>query len=347
MVKVTGRTMPWAILLTVIFGAVVLYFAAMLEVTGRISKERDDLERLSRRWLEIEIAISENDSRTGTARDLVTDFQRQLTGTLDLPWLSVLGKAYPEPRIRSGALRLTVSGLAAQIGQTLLAPPDFRTRAFGIEDDLDGLLGWISVYSGEQMRAFRVLLVFLAASMILGAVLLFGFGNLIRIQEARFLAAIDSMSDALLLTDASNTVIHANPAARRLFSASADRLLGRPPPDALAQGTAGTKMSRISDDPLREDSTGDGIEASLTDSAGRRRPVSLKVESVRDPSGRSRGSVYLVRDLTEWRRLVASIASTFVNLQIEDADHAIARALDEAASLCGAEIRALLLFNAA
>jgi PAS domain S-box-containing protein len=197
------------------------------------------------------------------------------------------------------------------------------------------------------MRAFRVLLVFLAASIVLGAVLLLGFGNLVRTWEARFLAAIDSMSDALILTDASNTVIHANPAACRLFNVSADRLEGRSPPEALMQGRVGTGRNDSPGDTLREDSKGDGVEASLTDSAGRKRPVSLKVESVREASGRSRGLVYLIRDLTEWRKLVASIASTFVSLQIEEADNAVTKALDEAASLCGAEMRSLLLFGAA
>ncbi len=57
--------------------------------------------------------------------------------------------------------------------------------------------------------------------------------------------------------------------------------------------------------------------------------------------------MYLVRDLTEWKKLVASIASTFVSLQIEDVDNAVTRAIDDAATLCGAEMRALLLFGAA
>jgi PAS domain S-box-containing protein len=350
MVRITGRTLPWAILLGVIFGAVVLYFAAMLEVTGRISKERDDLERLSRKWLAIEVAVSEGvqpDSRIGNAVNLVRDFQRQLTSVLDLRWLSVLSKAYTQPRLRSEELRSAVSDLATRLGDNLILWPDFRTRAAGIEEDLEDLLGWIGVYSREQVRAFRVLLVFLAASMTFGAVLLFGFGNLIRLQEARFLAAIDSMSDALILTDASNTVIHANPAACRLFGANPDLLVGRALPETLRQGTMRTGWPRFSNDPIMEDSTDGGTEASLTDSTGRRRPVSLKVESVRDPSGKSRGSVYLIRDLTEWKRLVVSIASTFVNLQIEDADNAVIRALDQAASLCAAEISALPLFSGA
>ena len=348
MVKVTGRTLPWAILLAVIFAAIVLYFATMLEVTRRISNERDDLEKLSRKWLGIELAVSEGQSgpRIDMAGNLVADFRRQLAGLLDLPWLSVLSKAYPQPRMRSEALRSAVSDLATQLGKGSLPWPDFRTRAVGIEEDMDSLLDWVGVYSREQMRAFRVLQVFLAASMMLGAVLFFGFGNLVRIQEARFLAAIDSMSDALILTDASNTVIHANPAACALFSASAEYLEGRPPPYPLPQATAATGRPGSPDNPSREESARDGIETSLMDSAGRRHPVSLKVERVRDPSGKSRGSVYLIRDLTEWRKLVASIASTFVSLQIEDADNAITRALDEAASFCGAEIRALLLFDA-
>ena len=81
MVKVTGRTLPWAILLALVFGAIVLYFAAMLEVTGRISKEQDGLEMLSLKWLGIELELSEEvqpDSRIGSPGSLVPDFQRQL-----------------------------------------------------------------------------------------------------------------------------------------------------------------------------------------------------------------------------------------------------------------------------
>ena len=341
MMKVTGRTLPWAILLALVFGAVVVYFAAMLEVTGRISKERDGLEKLSQKWLRIELALSEGvqaDSRIDSPGSQVSDFQRQLAGILDLPWLSVLGKAYPQPRVESEALRVDLSDLAARVEQNLLLWPDFKAKAAGIEHHLDSLRGWIDDYTSEQTRAFRVLLVFLASSIVLGAVLLLGFGNLVRIQEARFVAAIDSMSDALILTDSSNAVIHANPAAGRLFGVSADRLEGRSPPEVL---------ERTLENPVSEGTFADGAEVSLTDSVGRRRPVSLKVENIRDLSGRTRGSVYLIRDLTEWRKLVASIASTFVSLQIEDADNAVARALDEAASSCGAEIRGLLLFSPA
>ena len=70
------------------------------------------------------------------------------------------------------------------------------------------------------------------------------------------------------------------------------------------------------------------------------------MESVREASGRVRGSVYLLRDLTEWKKLVASIASTFASLQAEDANNAVRGAIDEVASLCGAEIRGFLLFGA-
>ena len=49
--------------------------------------------------------------------------------------------------------------------------------------------------------------------MVLGAVLVPGIGNLLRLQEARFLAAVDSMSDALILMDVANIVIHVNPSA--------------------------------------------------------------------------------------------------------------------------------------
>jgi PAS domain-containing protein len=231
MVKVTGRTLPWAILLALVFGAIILYFAAMLEVTGRISKEQDGLEMLSKKWLRIELELSEEvqpDSRIGSPGSQVSDFQRQLAGILDLPWLSVLGKAYPQPRVESEALRVDLSDLATRVEQNLLVWPDFKAKAVGIEHHLDSLRGWIDDYTSEQTRAFRVLLVFLASSIVLGAVLLLGFGNLVSIQEARFLAAIDSMSDALILTDSSNAVIHANPAAGRLFGVSADRLEGRP-----------------------------------------------------------------------------------------------------------------------
>jgi len=36
MARFTSRTVPWAILLAVIFASVVLYFAAMLEVIGQV-----------------------------------------------------------------------------------------------------------------------------------------------------------------------------------------------------------------------------------------------------------------------------------------------------------------------
>lgn len=350
MLKVTSRSLPWAILLAVVFAAVVLYFAGMIAVTGRISKERDDLERLSRRWLETRLAVAEEAGAvfpSATTAALVADFQRQLTGILGVPWFSVLNKAYTQPRTRARSLQAAVSSLAAQMDGGALSRPAFRTGAEGIGTDLAGLVDWIGQYSREQMRAFRVLLVFLAAAVMLGAALLLGLGNLIRIQEARFLAAIDSMSDALILTDAANTVIHANPAAGRLFGPGAAPLEGRPPPDSLRQGTMAGGPRGRSVEPFRSDGGESGVEGTLTDSEGRRRPVSLKVEEVRDSSGKHRGSVYLIRDLTEWRKLVASIASTFVSLQVEETENAVTRALDEAASLCGAEIRSLLLFGGA
>ena len=182
------------------------------------------------------------------------------------------------------------------------------------------------------MRAFRVLLVFLAASTILGSLGLLGFGNLLGIQEARFLTAMDSMRDAVILTDARQEIIYANPPARSLMAANGQRPNDRSLPSALQHRPASFALP-------------DGIETSLVDSAGRRRAVSVSIEDIREPSGRTLGSVYLVRDLTEWRRLVASVASAFINLQMEDADDAVRQALDEAASLCGAQHRALLLFQ--
>ncbi len=346
MVKVTSRTVPWAILLAVIFASVVFYFAAMLEVVGQISKEKDDLENLSRSWLGIEVAVAEApppDSRTAAWAGMLTDFQLHLSSILDLPWFRVLNKAYPQLRIRSEALRAAVSDFVAQPEQSQQTPY-FTAHAKGIEKDIDSVLAWIGNYSGDQMRAFRMLLVLLAASIVLGSVLVLGIGNLVRLQEARLLAAVDSMSDALILTDAANTVIHVNPAACVLLNASADMLEGKPPPPSL---TLAAMSERRTVGPSGEEASIPGIEALLTDSAGRRRAISLKVENVREASGRNRGSVYLVRDLTEWKKLVASIASTFVGLQIEDANNAVARAIDAAASLCGAETRALVLFGAA
>jgi len=346
MIKVTNRVLPWAILLAVVCVSVVLYFAAMLEVIGRLSKERDDLGAIAKKWFEIELAIAEGtepSSGLGNATygERVNGFRRQLTAFLDLPWFSVLRQAYPQLKTRSLALRSAVSELAVEPGMPLRQA--FIREAKGINDDLNSLISWIGEYSAEQMTAFRVLLVFLAAFISLAAVLLLGVGNLLRIQEARFLAAIDSMSDALIVTDANNAVIHANPSACELFGISADRLQGRPPPQALEprqdEAIAASRGSEAA-------SPGDPIEAFLTDSSGRRRPVSLKVERIREPSGKSRGSVYLIRDLTEWKKLVASISSTFVTLQIEDADRAVTRALEEAASLCSAEIRSLVLFGA-
>ena len=345
MLKVTGRTVPWAILLAVIFASVVLYFAAMLEVIGQISKEKDELERLSRSWLGIELTIMETSasgSRTAVGAGMLTDFQLHLSGLLDLPWFLVLNKAYPELRIRSEALRTAVLEFAARGEQPSQQQPYAVSRAKDIEKDLDSVLSWIGNYSVEQLKAFRVLLVLLAASMVLGAVLVLGIGNLVRLQEARFLAAVDSMSDALILTDAANIVIHVNPAACVFLNATAGSLEGKSPP-AFFTGAAMRERPAIGP----QDGSTAGVEALLTDSAGRRRAVSLKVEKVREASGRIRGSVYLVRDLTEWKKLVASIASTFVSLQIEDANSAVTRAIDEAASLCGAEIRALLLFGTA
>ena len=345
MLKVTGRTVPWAILLAVIFASVVLYFAAMLEVIGQISKEKDDLERLSRSWLGIELTIADasaSGSRTAVGAGMLTDFQLHLSGLLDLPWFLVLNKAYPELRIRSEALRTAVLEFAARGEQPSQQQPYAVSRAKDIEKDLDSVLSWIGNYSVEQLKAFRVLLVLLAASMVLGAVLVLGIGNLVRLQEARFLAAVDSMSDALILTDAANIVIHVNPAACVFLNATAGSLEGKSPP-AFFTGAAMRERPAIGP----QDGSTAGVEALLTDSAGRRRAVSLKVEKVREASGRIRGSVYLVRDLTEWKKLVASIASTFVSLQIEDANSAVTRAIDEAASLCGAEIRALLLFGTA
>ena len=347
MVKVTSKTLPWAILLAVVCVSVVLYFAAMLEVIGRLSKERDDLGAIAKKWFEIELAIAEGtqpSSGLGNATygERVNGFRRQLTAFLDLPWFSVLRQAYPQLKTLSLTLRSAVSELAVEPGMPLPSRQAFIQGARGINDDLNSLIAWIGAYSAEQMTAFRVLLVFLAAFISLAAVLLLGVGNLIRIQEARFLAAIDSMSDALIVTDASNAIIHANPSACELFGISADRLQGRPPPQALEpQQDEAVPPSRGGE----AASPGDPIDAFLTDSSGRRRPVSLKVERIREPSGKSRGSVYLIRDLTEWKKLVASISSTFVTLQIEDADRAVTRALEEAASLCRAEIRSLVLFG--
>jgi PAS domain S-box-containing protein len=345
MVKFAGKTLPWAILLAAIFGAVVLYFAAMLEVTGRISEERDGLQKLSRDWLRIELAIAErtrSDSRDNGLSALAADFQRHLEDVIDLPWLSVLRKAYPPLRVQLETLSTAGADLVSQLALTIRTPTKPGTKTVDIESELDRLLDWISAYSMEQMKAFRVLLVFLAASLMLSAVLLLGFGNLVRIREARFLAAIDSMSDAVILTDADHVVIHANPTANELFKSNADRLEGKPLPDTLTRNGARHEDEGV---PSIDVSSDNGTEAMLTDSTGRRRAVSLKVESVREPSGKSRGFVYLIRDLTEWRRLVATIASTFVSLQIEDTENAVRTALDEAASLCGAEVRDLVLFS--
>jgi PAS domain S-box-containing protein len=346
MMRASSRAVPWAILLAVVFAAVVLYFAGMLQVIGQISEERDDLERLSRVWLAIELSVAELPGPDGgVAVSSVGDFQSQLGRILDLQWFGVLHRAYPQLRVRSDALRAAVSGLPREPWNLPGRWADFRGRAKTVELDLASLLEWIGVYRQEQMRAFRVLLVFLAASAVLGSLGLLGFGSLLRIQEARFLTAMGNLHDAVILTDGREQIIYANPAARSLLSANREGPNDRLLPQALQRRFTATGAPGVGGTTGRERAAHEEIETSLVDSEGRRRAVTVNVEDIREASGKRLGSVYFVRDLTEWRKLVASISSAFVHLQIEDADDAVTRALDEAAALCGAKERALLLFE--
>jgi PAS domain S-box-containing protein len=334
MMRTGSRTLPWAILLAVLFAAVVLYFASMLDVIGRISEDRDDLERLSRIWLETELSLAEIPDMAARSQDSISSvasFQSQLDRILDLPWFRVLHRAYPQMRIRSDTLRLAVSDLHQGSGSLPGNWTEFRRKAETIEQDIASLLTWIGLYREEQMRAFRVLLVFLAAATILGSFGLLGFGNLLRIQEARFLTAMDSMRDAVILTDAKEEIVYVNPAARSLIASNGAQPNDRSIPPALRNRLPASEPPQ------------ENTDISLMDSDGRPRAVRVDVEDIRETSGRKLGSVYVVRDLTEWRKLVASIASAFAHLQMADADDAVNRALDQAASLCGAEMRALVL----
>jgi PAS domain S-box-containing protein len=352
MVKIRRRAIRWTTLLAAAFAVVFLCFAVMAVVMGRLTRERDDLEALSREWLRVEVALAES-SRDGSRaqgaalRDLTNDFSRRLHAVLDRRWVSVLEISYPELRGKTQALRASVSWLSTRAARPDQPWPRLREAADTVEACLSSIIAWMETYMGAQSLAFRYLLGLLSAIVLLGIILLLAAGKLLQLQEARFLAAIDSMSDPLLLTDAAGTVVHANPAAARFFSRDVEGLEGHPPPEALVLKTGAAGRAGCGPAAAAPDGRTGAIEAFLTDADGRQRPVSLKVEPVRELSGRTRGSVYLIRDLTEWKSLVASITSSFASLQAEDADRAIMDALQQAAALSGAEISALLFFNSA
>lgn len=349
MTRISSGALPWAILLAVVFAAVILYFAAMLEVIEQISRDQDDLERLLRGWLTIEVSMAEEDRQAGPGARIpgrlaegvfsdVSRFRQELGRILDLPWFLALHRTYPQMRARSDSLRQVVTDLASGLEGPTRSWRSLKDRAKAVEQDLGSLLAWIGLYRNEQMRAFRVLLVFLAASTVLGSVTLLGLGNLIKIQEARFLAAMDSLGDSVILTDAKEEIVYANPAAKALLAAN---------PAGSRRLPAALRDSHLFVGVRNTEPPGDipkSVETSLLDAKGRRRAVAIVSEAIREPSGRTIGSVYLVRDLTEWRRLVASVETAFSRLQIDDADAAVDRALQEAAVLCGAEASALLLF---
>lgn len=106
---------------------------------------------------------------------------------------------------------------------------------------------------------------------------------------------LSSLQDAVIILDPEGRIASLNPAAEELTGFSRPQVAGRPlaavfpPPSALAALTAKTvAMNRSHAD----------FDAQVVRSDGTRLPVSTVVSLVSDPTGRNRGVVLVLRDLS-------------------------------------------------
>jgi len=106
-------------------------------------------------------------------------------------------------------------------------------------------------------------------------------------------ALLDVLPDATLLIDGRGTIVHANPAAERLWARPAGELVGQPGGDVLPQGLGGD----------------DGAEVLLDRGDGGRLWVSLRQARLRGEEGAAFLAVF-ARDVTEDRKNRLSLRRT-------------------------------------
>ena len=121
--------------------------------------------------------------------------------------------------------------------------------------------------------------------------------------QAAFDRTLTSMSDALIETDPRGVVCRVNRAATELLDPAGEGLIGRSVDSLLEPDAPATPWRLLALAPAG----GLALETSLRRTDGEKVAVALSCDPVHDAGGRVAGAIYIARDLTETRRLVAAL----------------------------------------
>lgn len=83
----------------------------------------------------------------------------------------------------------------------------------------------------------------------------------------------------------------------------------------------------------------------LRNKNGKTIPVSLRVSPVRGKRDFSRGSIFVIRDLTDWRMLMVSMSVYFLSMASEDMDNAIHHVLEKIRNFVDVDLSCVLQFS--
>ena len=347
------RSLYSFILIIIILVVVFLFYAAGIHITGRIMRSRIEVGDLYKKWLLCKYEIlgasfdKNKQEKLLKLNKRINDLDNALKHFENIPLFSAVGHLYPG--MSDLMLKLQVEWSVTRI--MLFKEIDYLKDSSSVTIDLvkkvnaelvsgsgpferifKSVLSWIDDYYAEQIKSFRMLFIFFGIILILSSFIILTATNLRVLQERLLLTAINSLSDGVVLTDARRRVIFINPGAEKLLHAGGGRIMNTYINENLIL------KSDYSNNPVRiDDSEKSNSSESilLTDKEGKTTPVSISITPLLNKGKVNIGSVYLIKDLTQWKRLVTKISSEFVTLEEEEIDREIDSILRRIAEVSG------------
>lgn len=127
---------------------------------------------------------------------------------------------------------------------------------------------------------------------------------------------LESMTDLLVVADASATVQRANSAAALLLGVGQDEVIGRPLSDLWADQDFVARLERLEPNQVVGNSPMINFENHCFTKDGRKIPMSLSIATLRDFAGQPQGVVCVGRDITESKRAEEKIQASLMEKEV-------------------------------
>ena len=348
------RALYGFVIIGVFLLTVFIFYASSILVLDRVIKSRIQVDELYEKWflcrgqLISALFTRGDDEKILELQKRINDLDKALKDFEQIPPFSsanrtdsVIGNLILKLRVEWSAARLIFFKEITYLSQFNSISIDQADKVYAelsssfspFESVFNSVRIWMDHYYEEQLKSFRLLFILLGLILILSSVFILAATNLNILQEKLFLTALNALSDGVILTDADKRVIFINPGAEKLFNVQSEKVGD----ETLAEIV--TFKSEFSNRSVMLDELENSISSEsivLVNSSGKKIPVSINLTPLFGKRDNRLGYVYLIRDITQWKRLVTKISSEFLALEDIEVDNEIEEILKRIAGAAGA-----------